>query len=138
MTPSSVIHLNTSATFKQIAESKQSQLIIDAFTESCKALDASLFEPFMEDDNVFEDRSKYLFLADLKALFDLYKSHKAVEIQIEFNDGTCTGCNLGKSARVFSIRGWGRDLFSDQFAYVIEKENGILIDIYRCRLFSKD
>ena len=73
MTASPLIHLNTSTAFKQHAEPSQSQLIINAFIESCKALDASIFEPFMEEDNVFEDKNKYLFLAELKSLFDSYK-----------------------------------------------------------------
>lgn len=60
------VHLTTSDIFQQVAQVNQSENIVDAFIESCKALDASIFEPYMEEDNVFEDKSKYLFLASMK------------------------------------------------------------------------
>ena len=129
------IHLVTCDAFQQQALSGDSQIIIDAFTESCKALDASIFEPFMEEDNVFEDKNKYIFLAGLKVLFDSYKDNKPLFFNVAIEDGTCAGCNYGKNVKIFSVKGWGRIIFKDRFAYVIDKNKGILKDIYRCNLF---
>ena len=129
------IHLTTSDSFQQQAQPGHSQTIIDAFIASCKALDASIFEPFMEEDNVFEDKNKYLFLASLKTLFDRYKSIEHLCSDVYLQDGICSGCQFGKTVKLFSVVLSGRKIFKDQFAYVIEKKNGILIDIYRCKLF---
>ena len=131
------IHLTTSDSFQQIAQIDHSKLIIDAFVESCKALDASIFEPYMNEENVFEDKDKYLFLASMKALFDSYKDKQALFFNVNVDDGTCKGCKFGKSIKVFSVKGWGRTISTGQFAYVIEIENGILKDIFRCNFFAK-
>lgn len=129
------IHLHTSATFQLQNQSDLSQSISDAFMDSCKALDASIFEPYMDEDSIFEDKSKYLFLADLKALFDSYRANKPVAINISVEDGTCQGCKYGKAIKIFNVKGWGRIIFSARFGYIIERKNGVLIDIYRCNLF---
>ena len=55
--------------------------------------------------------------------------------KINVEDSTCKGCQYGKDIKLFSIKGWGRVIIKDQFAYVIEKEMGVLKDIYRCNLF---
>lgn len=134
---SEVIHLTTSDKFQKEAQSKQSEKIVEAFIESCVALDASIFEPFMEESNIFENKNKYLFLASMKTLFDYYKDKKALSIDVTADDGICKGCKYGKAIKAFSVKGWGRTIFSDQFAYIIEIENGILKDIFRCNLFGK-
>jgi hypothetical protein len=103
--------------------------------DCCKALDASIFEPYMDEDSIFENKDKYLFLADLKALFDSCKENKSIAINVSVEDGTCMGCKHGMDIKIFKVKGWGRVLFSDSFAYVIEKERGVLKDIYRCNLF---
>ena len=91
---SSIIHLITSESFQKEAPSNQSERIVDAFIKSCKALDASIFEPYMEENNVFEDKNKYLFLASMKALFDAFRNDKPVTIDIVVNDGInrCAAC----------------------------------------------
>ena len=130
-----VIHLTTSDSFQQEAQTDHSKLIIDAFIESCKALDASIFEPYMDEENVFESKNKYLFLAGMKELFDSFKNKKAVSINVNVEDGTCKGCQYGKDIKLFSVKAWGRVIFKDQFAYLIDIHKGVLRDIYRCNLF---
>ena len=94
------IHLPTSDSFQQHVQLDYSQLIINAFIESCKALDASVFEPFLEEDDVFEDKNKYLFLASLKSLFDSYKSRQHLVAEVYLNEGTCQGCKYGKPVNI--------------------------------------
>ena len=116
------IHLTTSDSFQQKAQPGHSQTIIEAFIASCKALDASVFEPFMGEENVFEDKNKYLFLASLKTLFDRYKSIEHLCSDVYLHDGTCAGCQYGKAVKLFSVILSGRMIFKDKFAYVIEKK----------------
>jgi len=131
-----VIHLTTSDSFQQVAQTDHSKLIIDAFVESCKALDASIFESFMDEENIFESKDKYLFLASMKELFDSFKDRKAVFINVNVEDGICKGCQYGKHIKLFSVKGWGRVIFKSQFAYRVDVEKGILKDIFRCNLYS--
>ena len=133
---SEVIHLTTSESFQKEAPSNYSEKIVDAFTESCKALDASIFEPFMEEENVFQNKNKYLFLASIKTLFDEFKNDKPVSIDIVVNEGICKGCKYGKSVKTFSVKGWNSEKYNDRFAYVIEMENNVLKDIFRCNYFA--
>lgn len=130
------IHLPTSASFQLQNQLYLSQSISDAFIASCKALDASIFEPYMDEESIFENKDKYIFLADLKALFDSYKEKKPVSITVNIEDGTCKGCKYGIGIKIFNVKCWGRTIISDQFAYVIEKRNGVLLDIFRCNLFK--
>lgn len=133
---SEVIHLTTSKSFQQEASTNHSEIIIVAFIESCKALDASIFEPYMDEGFFFEDKNKYLFLSSMKNLFDYYKKEGAISINVDVADGVCNGCKYGKQIKVFSVKAWGKTIIADQFAYVIELEKGILKDIFRCNLFA--
>ena len=129
------LHLATCDSFQQEAKTDYSKRIIYAFVESCKALDASIFEPYMDEENVFEDKGKYLFLASMKLLFDSYKDKKALFFNVNVEDDSCKGCEYGKPIKLFSVKCWGRMIFTDQFAYRINVEKGILKDIYRCNFF---
>ena len=129
------IHLPTSEIYQLNNQPGHSELISNAFINSCKALNVSLFEPYMDEESIFENKDKYLFLAELKALFDSYKEKIPVSMTVSVEDGTCKGCKYGKGIKIFNVKGWGRIIFSDRFAYVIERKNGVLIDIYRCNLF---
>lgn len=132
------IHLTTNDTFQFQIQPGHFQVIIEAFIQSCKTLDVSIFEPFMEENNVFEDKNKYLFLASLKSLFESYKTKKYLCCDVFVHDGICTGCEKGKNLKIFSVILSGKVIFKDQFAFIIEKKDEILMDIYRCRLFCQD
>jgi len=92
----------------------------------------------MDEENVFEDKNKYLFLASMKELFDSFKDKKAVSIDVKAKDSSCMGCQFGKYIKLFIVRGFRRMLFTYQFAYRIEVKKGVLLDIYRCNYFSTD
>ncbi len=64
------IHLITSSKFIQNQNTSYSQIIIDKFIESCLKLDASIFEPYMKEEELFEDKEKYLFLGKLRDMFN--------------------------------------------------------------------
>lgn len=64
------IHLTTSSKFIQKEDIPYSQIIINKFTESCLKLDVSIFESYMQEDEVFEDKERYSFLAQLHLMFN--------------------------------------------------------------------
>ena len=132
-----VRHLITSDSFQKEARLEQSERIVDAFIESCQALDASIFEPYIEENSVFENKDKYHFLASLKVLYESFKKDKSTGVKVVVNDGICKGCKYGKSVKIFSVNGSDSIKYNDRFAYVIEKDNGILKDIFRCNLFDR-
>jgi hypothetical protein len=131
------VHLSTTRSFLNQDAQNRSTLIVEAFISCCKNLDASILEPFLEENDVFEEKNKYLFLAGLKALFDSYKSKRYLSLDVYEQEGTCQSCVKGKVVKVFTVVLTGRELFRDQFAFVIDIRNELLTDIYQCRLFCK-
>jgi len=62
--------LKIPASFLQKENKAHSQLVIDKFINACVNLDASIFEPYMNEDDVFNSLGKYEFLSELKDLFE--------------------------------------------------------------------
>ena len=101
------------------------------FMESCLKLDASLFEPYINDEHIFQDLDKFRFLASMKANFDKVRKKGHTETRLEI--GNCMGCQRGHVTYGFYT---GR--YSKEFAYVIMRdERGNLSDIFQCYL-SRD
>lgn len=131
------VHLSTTRSFLNQDAQNRSTHIVEAFISCCKNLDASILEPFLDENEVFEEKNKYLFLAGLKALFDSYKSKKYMALDVYEQDGICQSCVNEKVVKVFTVILTGREIFRDQFAFVIDIRNEVLTDIYQCRLFYK-
>lgn len=131
---SELLHLTTTSGFYQKREDNKSQLIISKFVETCLAMDVSIFEPYMQEDDVFEDKEKYLFLAQLKDLFSEIKSEMPVPYYVAVRDSECCGCPEGKGKLVkhFELKHRLSNKVLDGFAFIIDTENGILKDIFRC------
>src|SRR5690242_7854965 len=89
------IHLKTCFHFIETQDDNHSKLIVEKFKESCLSLDASLFEPLMEDDTIFEDKVKFVFLADLKKLFTLCRMRADKKWRVNMSTATCLGCDFG-------------------------------------------
>jgi hypothetical protein len=105
--------------------------ILRIIISSCISLDASKFEPYMKEDDVFGNKEKYIFLSDLKKLFQPYQS-KTNLFSVKTQDKKCLGCNKGKNAVQFIIYSNCDTREVYDFAFVIDTDNGILKDIYRC------
>lgn len=59
---------------KQEQTSKDnSKLIKEMFLKACLELDASIFEPLIDEDQYFEELDKYRFLHSMKKQFDYLK-----------------------------------------------------------------
>jgi len=109
---------------EQAKETNQSQLVMDTFIEACIKLDASLFEPLIDEDQMFQDRDKYRFLQSIKDVFDSIKAKQIT--QVELNLSTCNGCEMGHVSHEFYSNG------EFQFAYILMMKDGVLFDIFRC------
>src|SRR5690606_39657347 len=94
------IHLRSNTRFREQQDLNQSQLVISKFIEACISQDASIFEPYMQEDDVFEDKEKYLFLAQLKDLFAEIKSEIRIPYYMTVRDSECCGCPEGKGKLV--------------------------------------
>jgi hypothetical protein len=129
-----LIHLKTTGNFQINFDKEKSEKIIDAFVNACSNLDAGLFEPFMNEDDCFEDLEKYEFLNSLKLNLDRIKKKVGNEIDLIIHDSVCTGCSYGKPIKCFyffkNINGERK--YIDGLGYVIEKEADVLKDIYQC------
>lgn len=115
-------------TKKELRTPIKSKLIEDTFIRACELLDASLFEPFVEEEAYFEDLDKFRFLAKLKNTFDevKVKGFEATKLIL----GKCRGCQRG----VLSYEFHSKEGF--EFAYLILKDENSVTDIFQCYLSS--
>ena len=104
-----------------------SQLIKDTFLKACQNLDASIFEPLIDEDQYFEDLDKYRFLNSMKSQFDYLKSKGVKEVKLVM--GTCKMCFEGDKVFEFYIT---PKIGKPAFAYNIKEKDGKIKDIFRC------
>lgn len=109
---------------RNIQDLKEMYEIQDTFLSACMKLDASIFEPFIKEDAMFEDKDKYRFLSSLKSLFDRVRS-AGVE-SLTMMESECHGCHPGHKAYEFKSED------RVEFTYLIYWEEGRLKDIFRC------
>lgn len=104
------------------------QVLETKFIEACTSLDASIFEPLIEEEQYFEDLDKYRFLEKLKNELNEVRSKGINEVKLV--QGHCKGCELGHLSHEFhSENGF-------EFSYMIIKDKGEVSDIYQCYLSS--
>ena len=131
------IHLKTSKSFIEREDFSQSKKVIEKFIVSCKQLDISIFEPYMHEDDVFEDKEKYTFLADLKRSFDKVRNLTDSDFKVTLDDRKCNGCSLGKMVKHFEVVNNRTNNYIGSFGFLIDVENGMLKNIYRCLLYKE-
>ena len=91
-----------------------------------------MFEPYMHEDDVFDDKEKYTFLADLKRSFDKVRNLTKSDFKVTTEDRKCNGCSLGKVVKHFEVANNKTNSYIGSFGFLIDVENGILKNIYRC------
>ena len=115
---------------KQESSTKDhSQLIKKTFLKACQKLDASIFEPLIDEDQYFEELDKYRFLQSMKSQFDYLKGLGLEEVKLSM--GTCKMCFVGDKVYEFYKE---PNKGKPAFAYNIKEENGCIKDIFRCNL----
>ena len=55
---------------EQAQAENKSLVVMNTFVEACLNLDASIFEPLIEEDQLFQDLDKYRFLQSMKNIFE--------------------------------------------------------------------
>lgn len=115
-----ILKVKEEATTGEIAEK-----ITKSFIEACINLDASIFAPIVQEDDIFDELEKYRFLAFLSKQFDLAKA-KGIKKMI-VKTGRCDLCARGHSTFEF----YGKSP-KPEFAYVVEIKNGVVKNIFNC------
>jgi hypothetical protein len=103
------------------------ELVLSRFLEACVNLDASIFEPMIEEDQIFEEKDKYRFLDSLKSRFEASRNRGNEKVVIK--TGKCQMCHPGSDVYEF----YGKK-DTPEFAYILHKENGRIEDIFLCNL----
>ena len=124
-------YLKTCKSFVERIDLFKSKKVIDKFIESCLHLDASIFEPLMGEEDVFETKEKYRFLAELKRLFDKGRILSKGDFRVNVEDCTCKGCSLGRTVKHFEVVGSKTNRNFGGFGFLIDAEDEILKNIYR-------
>jgi hypothetical protein len=131
------IHLKTRKSFIAREDFSQSKKVIDKFIASCMQLNISIFEPYMNEDDVFEDKEKYKFLADLKRSFDKIRNLTQSDFKITIEDRKCNGCSLGNTVKHFEVFNNKTNSYVGSFGFLIDVGNGMLKNIYRCLTYKE-
>jgi hypothetical protein len=108
-----------------------SQFIKETFLNACQNLDASIFEPLIDEDQYFEELDKYRFLQSMKEQFDYLKGEGIKEVKLVM--GKCEMCFVGERVHEFYVQ---PNIGKPAFAYNIQEKNGEIKDIFRCNLSS--
>ncbi|WP_282055668.1 hypothetical protein [Maribacter luteus] len=104
---------------------KLAQKIIEKFIKACLALDASIFEPMIEENQYFEEKDKYRFLASLQEQFDWAVARGAKDVIMR--KGKCGLCVIGHETYEF----YGNKQ-TPEFAYIINTNKHGVKDIFLC------
>ncbi|MFS4418862.1 hypothetical protein [Maribacter sp. 2307ULW6-5] len=110
---------------KEASIGDKAQSITAKFIEACLALDASIFEPMIEENQYFEDLDKYRFLSSLKQQFDWAIKRGAKDITMK--KGKCGLCVIGHSTYEFYS-----SQNTHEFAYIINTNKDRVEDIFLC------
>lgn len=113
---------------KKLSINKQNE-IVDAFINACVRMDPSIFEPLMHEDQLFEDKTKWVFMTDLRN--KLWSKSLENSNKLSVRTGQCEGCSCGQETLEFYDE---KGKF--HFAYLIEKEKGEVKDIFECFMSS--
>jgi len=130
-----IIHCRTKKEFQITEHENESLEIVNKFIEAFILLDVSVFEPYMAENDVFEDMDKYRFLADIHSRFERIKSKIDGDFWVENSTTTCPACSYGKRVEHFKIYNKTTQKLQEGAGYLIDVRDGILFDIYRCNFF---
>ena len=111
----------------KVKQTSNSQYIKETFLKACQNLDASIFEPLIDEDEYFESLDKYRFLQSMKEQFDYLKENGLEKVEIVM--GTCKLCYTGEKVYEFYKE---PSKGKPAFAYNIQEQEGKVKDIFRC------
>ena len=106
--------------------------VVSHFFNACTKLEISIFEPYMQETDLFEDLSKAEFLSKYQRRFHSIKKQVGKDYSVERSQTVCTGCSTGKAVELFKYYSSHSKSQVVNLAFMIYFQNGNLIDIYEC------
>jgi hypothetical protein len=116
--------MKTLTTTPAYRKKQESSVILEKFIEALTNLDISVFEPYVQEEHVFEDLEKYEFLELMKSRIDRAREEGVKRFTMV--ESTCHGCQLGHKTYEFHHQNRSR------FAFVVLFEKGEVSEIFRC------
>jgi len=137
-------------------DKQQQELFLEKLFESARQLNPAIIEPFIDEEDVFVDGTKYRFLNNLKKTYNIHGHRTKMEI-VEEGDYGCLGqssCKFkdGTPTRGMKVRGfryfgaYHKSVFNVElkrkklatigFVLRYDKE-GYLIDVMLCAYIKK-
>ncbi len=114
-------------TKEETSSRANSKFIKETFLEACRNLDSSVFEPLIDEEQLFQDLDKYRFLHSMKKQFDYLKGEGVEKVELVM--GTCKMCFRGQVVHEFYVE---PKVGKPAFAYNIQEVQGEIKDIFRC------
>ncbi|MET6989170.1 hypothetical protein [Sediminicola arcticus] len=114
-------------TKQETSSRANSQFIKETFLKACRTLDASLFEPLIDEEQYFQDLDKYRFLHSMKKQFDYLRGRGVKKVELVM--GTCKMCFKGDTVHEFYVV---PNEGKPAFAYNIQELQMEIKDIFRC------
>lgn len=122
-----------------IAKELSRDILHQKFIEAALNLDVSIVEPFIPEEMMLQDLSKYNFLSVLKEHFESIERQHPEDWRIELSNFTCGHCNPGKPLAGFEAYAGNALLPYARFGYFVESSiQGETKDIYICRGIIKN
>lgn len=114
---------------KESSNGLSAKRIKDTFIKASVNLDASIFEPLINENQYFQDLDKYRFLHSLQQEFNSLKDEGFIKTTMI--KGSCNGCHLGHNSYQFYT-----NKLTPAFAYIIHEEDNGIVDIFMCNSSS--
>ena len=130
------IHLKTKESFQLRQDHLESKEVIDKFIESFLNLDISILEPYISEEDVFENLDKYRFLAMINTTFKKYREVSHGNFKVINNTTTCQFCSFGKRVEHFEIYNTQTKKLIYEVGMLIDEQDGILVDIFHCNFLK--
>jgi hypothetical protein len=107
---------------------------VTSLIKAISSMDKDALELILEDDVLYQDTTKEIFLQKLNDTFQLFKQNedsKLIAIEGKCNSIICGNKNKGGVSFIGNVSGLYIDL-------IIENEEGAVKDIYECKDFCKN
>ncbi len=122
---------------ESIAKEISKDLLQQKFIEAALSLDASIVEPFIPEDMLLQDISKYHFLAHLQKHFGSIRRQHPENWRVQLAGLTCMHCNRGKPLAGFEVFAGDACIPFAKFGYYVATTAlGKTTDIYICNMFK--
>lgn len=115
----------------EVAVTEKANEVVNAFIDACCKMDPSVLEPFMNEEDVFEDKEKWEFLTHFRN--KLWNINDVPGEKLYVKLGKCLGCKCYTDLHAHEFYDNKGEFY---FAYMIEEDESGVVDIYECHMSS--